>query len=222
PRVSRVSTWEAPMRRGVAPRSLASSRGAVNGGGVAAGGRATTRRVVGRRGETLSSKEKVRRAKEKLRKDEESKRKTIDRRREERDKEKRMEEDFAWLETIISEDEEVDEEAIRKLLLAPRQLRVLAIVDSEAVHPHTLQQLQDKVEADAVSEPMLWSAEETDEIELLPIIDSEVSSLAAEVAAAYMEAHPEEEKEEGEEKKEIEVKGEEPKPDSNGNEKMEE
>ncbi|GMS88165.1 hypothetical protein PENTCL1PPCAC_10340, partial [Pristionchus entomophagus] len=190
----RTGAWEAPARRGAAP-PLPARRIA---GYAAKRGAATTRTASGavvktasaRGREVLSSREKVRRAKEKMRREEE-RRKRNEKRKEERSKEsreKRKEEDFAWLETIISEDEELDEEANRKLLLAPRARRVILIVDRSAVHPNTLENL-DETMGKEQEESMLWTAEQADAIELLPIIDP-TSSLRDEVAAAFLSAHP--------------------------------
>ncbi|KAF8358647.1 hypothetical protein PRIPAC_93642 [Pristionchus pacificus] len=203
-RVSRASAWEALPRRSGAPlppaRYPAATRRVVGATTYAgkrplAGG-AVAMRTGGRGEVALSSREKVRRAKEKMRR-EEDRRKRNEKRREraketKESREKRKEEDFAWLETIMSEDEELDEETNRKLLLAPRQHRITALVDHAAVHPATAEQLEEKRgEEEAV--PELWTAEECDAIELLPIIDP---SLSAAVAAAFLDSHPAPKKEE--------------------------
>lgn len=195
------------MRRGVATSRLPATKRIA---GYAA------KRTTRGRGEPVTSREKVRRAKEKMRREDERKRR-MEKRKEGRDerskesREKRKEEDFAWLESIMSEDEELDEETNRKLLLAPRRRRVLAIVDRNAVHPHTLDNLDSKKDGAAVEdgeeERVLWTAEECEAIELLPIIDT-MGSLESDVAAAFLAAHPDP----------APLKT----PDSNGNEKMEE
>ncbi|GMR39933.1 hypothetical protein PMAYCL1PPCAC_10128 [Pristionchus mayeri] len=186
-RASRGSAvWEV-QRRGAPPPPQLPSRGGPSAskriGAAKRGTTATTSRFP-----PLSSREKVRRAKEKLRREEE-RRKRIGKKKEGRhskeNREKRKEEDFAWLETIMSEDEELDEETNRKLLLAPRQVAVLAIIDQVVVHPHTLETFEDRREGQAEeAEQMVWTAEEADAIELLPIID-----LKAEVCAAFLASH---------------------------------